>query len=88
MKVKELTINCAPEFQAKFMTMFIKKASGFKSKIWIVKNERKANAKSLLGILSLGMLKGAKVSLIADGEDEEQAARELEAYLCPKAAEQ
>ena len=84
MIVKELTINCAPEFQAKFMAIFIKKASGFKSKIWIVKNERKANAKSLLGILSLGMLKGARVKLMVEGEDEEQAARELEEYLCPE----
>ena len=84
MIVKEITINCVPEIQAKFMAAFIKKASSFKSKIWIVKNKRKVNAKSLLGVLSLGMLKGAKISLIVEGEDEQQAAQELEKHLCQR----
>ena len=61
--------------------VFIQKASNYKSRIWIESNERKANAKSLLGLLSLGIYKGAKVTIIADGEDEQKAVEELEEYL-------
>jgi phosphotransferase system HPr (HPr) family protein len=61
--------------------MFIQKASNYKSEIWIEKGERKANAKSLLGLLSLGISSGTKVVIIADGEDEEKAIDDLEAYL-------
>ncbi|GAE87413.1 phosphotransferase system [Acetivibrio straminisolvens JCM 21531] len=61
--------------------MFIQKASNYKSNVWIEKGERKANAKSLLGLLSLGIGKGSKIMLIAEGEDEAEALNELENYL-------
>ena len=54
-------------------TFFIQKANEFKSSIWVEKDERKVNAKSLLGVLSLGIVKGTKINLIADGPDEEEA---------------
>ena len=54
-------------------TFFIQKANEFKSSIWVEKDERRVNAKSLLGVLSLGILGGNEVTIIADGVDEEAA---------------
>ena len=53
-------------------TFFIQKANTFKSSVWIEKDDRKVNAKSLLGVLSLGIAKGMVVTLIADGSDENE----------------
>ena len=54
-------------------TYFIQKANEFKSGIWVEKEERCVNAKSLLGVLSLGIMKDTAVTLIADGSDEKEA---------------
>ncbi len=81
MVVREVKIKNKAGLQSKVAAVFIQKASNYKSKIWIEKNERKANAKSLLGLLSLGISYGSKVSIIADGEDEKKAIAELEEYL-------
>ena len=54
-------------------TYFIQKANEFKSGIWVEKEERRVNAKSLLGVLSLGIVKGTNIALIADGSDEKEA---------------
>lgn len=54
-------------------TYFIQKANEFKSGIWVEKEERRVNAKSLLGVLSLGIMKDTAVTLIADGSDEKEA---------------
>ena len=54
-------------------TSFIQKANEYKSSVWIEKNERRVNAKSLLGVLSLGVLQGTEISIIADGPDERDA---------------
>ena len=58
-------------------TFFIQKANEYKSSIWVEKEERKVNAKSLLGVLSLGVIKGGEISIIADGDDEEKAVDSL-----------
>ena len=49
------------------------KANEFKSGIWVEKEDRRVNAKSLLGVLSLGIVKGTVITLIADGSDEAAA---------------
>lgn len=54
-------------------TFFIQKANSYKSSIWVEKEDRRVNAKSLLGVLSLGIVKGMTVTLIADGADETEA---------------
>ena len=54
-------------------TSFIQKANEYKCSVWIEKNERRVNAKSLLGVLSLGVLQGTEISIIADGPDEREA---------------
>ena len=58
-------------------TFFIQKANEFKSSIWVEKDERRVNAKSLLGVLSLGIVKGTAINLIADGPDEKAAVEAL-----------
>ena len=58
-------------------TFFIQKANEFKSSIWVEKEERRVNAKSLLGVLSLGIMGGTNIRVIAGGPDEEQAVDEL-----------
>lgn len=81
MIVKEITIKNPSGLQSKTAAVFIQKASSYKSSIWIEKDERKANAKSLLGLLSLGIGSGTKVVVMVEGEDEKKAAEELEEYL-------
>ena len=62
-------------------TFFIQKANSFKSSIWVEKGDRKVNAKSLLGVLSLGITKGMTIKLIADGSDENAALDALEELI-------
>ena len=70
---KEVVINNQVGLHARPATFFIQKANEFKSSIWVEKEDRRVNAKSLLGVLSLGIVKGTTVTLIADGTDEEEA---------------
>lgn len=81
MVVKEVEVKNKAGLQSKSAAVFIQKTSNYKSSIWVEKDERKANAKSLLGLLSLGIGRGTKVTLIAEGEDEEKAVSELEEFL-------
>jgi len=73
MYMKEATVNNQVGLHARPATFFIQKANEFKSSIWVEKDERRVNAKSLLGVLSLGIVKGTAISLIADGADEKEA---------------
>ena len=70
---KEIVVQNQVGLHARPATFFIQKANEFSSSIWITKDERKANAKSLLGVLSLGITRGTAVTLTADGSDEEAA---------------
>ena len=70
---KEVVIDNQVGLHARPATFFIQKANEFKSSIWVEKEERRVNAKSLLGVLSLGIVKGTAITLIADGADEEEA---------------
>ena len=74
-------VKCASGLHNKQATYFIQKANDFKSSIWIEKDERRVNAKSLLGVLSLGIVKGTAVTLVADGADEEEAIDTLVALI-------
>lgn len=74
---KEVTVLNQVGLHARPATFFIQKANEFKSGIWVVKDERKVNAKSLLGVLSLGITRGTEITLVADGADEEESVTEL-----------
>ena len=70
---RDVTIQNNVGLHARPATFFIQKANEFKSGIWVEKDDRRVNAKSLLGVLSLGIVKGTTITLIADGTDEKEA---------------
>ena len=73
MFVKEVSVKNQVGLHARPATFFIQKANEFKSSVWVEKDERRVNAKSLLGVLSLGIVGGTTIRIMADGSDEEQA---------------
>ena len=73
MYVKEVTVENQVGLHARPATFFIQKANEYKSSIWVEKEERPVNAKSLLGVLSLGIVGGTTIRIIADGTDEQAA---------------
>ena len=77
MYVKEVTVQNRVGLHARPATFFIQKANEFKSSIWVEKDERRVNAKSLLGVLSLGIVGGTDIRIIADGLDEQLAVDSL-----------
>ncbi|MBE6611701.1 MAG: HPr family phosphocarrier protein [Ruminococcaceae bacterium] len=70
---RNVTIQNNVGLHARPATFFIQKANTFQSSIWVEKEDRRVNAKSLLGVLSLGITKGMTITLIADGSDEADA---------------
>ena len=77
MYTQEITVKNEVGLHARPATYFIQKANEFKSGIWVEKEERRVNAKSLLGVLSLGIAKETVITLIADGVDEKEAVAAL-----------
>ncbi len=77
MYVKEIVVNNQVGLHARPATFFTQKANEFKSSVWIEKEERRVNAKSLLGVLSLGILQGTSINIIAEGSDEQNAVETL-----------
>ena len=73
MYTREITVKNEVGLHARPATYFIQKANEFNSGIWVEKEERRVNAKSLLGVLSLGIVQGTTITLIADGVDEKEA---------------
>ena len=78
---KDVLVQNQVGLHARPATFFIQKANEFKSSIWIEKDERRVNAKSLLGVLSLGIVKGSTITLVADGADEQEAIDTLTALM-------
>lgn len=70
---KTATIMKQVGLHARPATFLIQKANEFKCSLWIEKDERRVNAKSLLGVLSLGVAKGNEINIIGDGPDEVEA---------------
>ena len=81
MFVKDVVVQNQVGLHARPATFFIQKANEFKSSIWVEKDERRVNAKSLLGVLSLGIVGGTSIRIIADGSDEQQAVEGLVALV-------
>ena len=78
---KEVIVRCESGLHNKQVTYFVQKANEFKSSVWLESENRRMNAKSLLGIMSLGIVTGAVVTLSADGSDEMEAVNALEQML-------
>ena len=81
MYIEKTVVKCESGLHNKQATFFIQKANDFKSSIWIEADDRKINAKSLLGVLSMAIVTGTEVTLSAEGPDEEEAVRTLSGML-------
>ena len=77
MYVKDVEVKNQVGLHARPATFFIQKANEYKSSVWVKKEERRVNAKSLLGVLSLGIVGGTTIKIIADGSDENDAVEGL-----------
>lgn len=77
MHQKNVVVQNQVGLYARPATYFIQKANEFKSSVWVEREERRVNAKSLLGVLSLGIAGGAEITIMADGEDEKEAVEAL-----------
>lgn len=78
---KEVVVRCESGLHNRQATYFVQKANEFDSSVWLESGNRKMNAKSLLGIMSLGIVTGAVVNLSATGDDAEAAVNALETLL-------
>ena len=87
MFVKDVVVKNQVGLHARPATFFIQKANEFKSSIWVEKEERRVNGKSLLGVLSLGIIGGTSIRIIADGADEELAVNSFVALVESEFAE-
>ena len=77
MPSRSVVVASSVGLHARPATFFIQKANEYKSSIWVEKEERRVNAKSLLGVISLGIMGGTNIRIIAGGPDEEQAVEGL-----------
>ena len=84
MITQTITIKNSIGLHARPATFFIQKANNYRASIWVEKDDRRVNAKSLLGVLSLGVIGGMTVTLIADGEDEADAIEALVRFIDTK----
>ena len=78
---KQIVVRCQSGLHNRQATYFVQKANEFDCSIWLESGSRKMNAKSLLGIMSLGIVTGAVITLSADGADAEAAVNALEVLL-------
>ena len=78
---KEVIVRCESGLHNRQVTYFVQKANEFRSSVWLESENRRMNAKSLLGIMSMGIVTGAVVTLSADGSDEVDAVNALESML-------
>ena len=78
---KTIQVNLAADAEARPVAVLVQKASQFESKVYIQSDEKKINAKSIMGMMSLGIAQGAEIMVSADGPDENAAVEELTQYL-------
>ena len=81
MTQKITTVNIASGLEARSVALFVQVASKFKSSVYVEAREKRVNAKSIMGMMSLGVIEGEEITIIVDGADEEEALQELEKYL-------
>ena len=78
---KEITIKLENGLEARPVAMLVQVASQYDSSIYLETNGKKVNAKSIMGMMSLGMDAGEQLTVTADGDDEEEALAGIEKYL-------
>ena len=78
---KSVTIGISNGLEARPIAMLVQVASQYESNIYLESEERKVNAKSIMGMMSLGLDTGESVTVSVDGADEEEAMKSIEKYL-------
>ena len=78
---EKIVFQCEDSLQMKTVAVLIQKASAFRSTIYLVRSGKRANAKSLLSVMSLGIENGAEIEIEADGDDAAEAVKVLIAHL-------
>jgi phosphocarrier protein HPr len=78
---KKIVFNCEKVLPTKAVAMLIQTASGYRSSVWISRGERRANAKSLLGVMSLGIENNMELIITSEGSDEQEALDAVEEFL-------
>lgn len=86
MTVKKAVVSNVVGLHARPATFFIQKANEYVSSIWVEVEDSRVNAKSLLGVLSMGIIQGTVIKLIADGPDEKEAIEGLIKVLADDSA--
>ncbi|BCN32529.1 HPr family phosphocarrier protein [Anaeromicropila herbilytica] len=81
---KQITIKIPTGLEARPVALLVQVASQYESSIYVEAEEKKVNAKSIMGMMSLGLAAGEEVTVIADGDDEEVAMENIEKYLSSK----
>lgn len=84
MSTKEITIRLENGLEARPVAMLVQVASQFESSVYLEAGSKKVNAKSIMGMMSLGLDTGEKVTVITEGSDEEAAIEGIEKYLSGK----
>ena len=82
MRSKEVTIGLASGLEARPAAMLVQVASQYNCSIYLENGDKSVNAKSIMGMMSLGLDSGELVTVIADGPDEEVAVEDIAKYLC------
>lgn len=78
---KSITIKIPTGLEARPVALLVQVASQYDSKIYVKADDRKVNAKSIMGMMSLGLIEGESVTIFAEGEDEKAAVENIEKYL-------
>ena len=78
---KPVTIHANMDMEERPIAHLVQEASQYSSKIYIEMDEKKINAKSIMGMMSLKLIEGAELMVVAEGEDEENAVHGVEAFL-------
>ena len=81
---KPIRIKLETGLEARPVAMLVQVASQFESSVYINVDDRKVNAKSIMGMMSLGLASGEEVTVVAEGKDEESAVEEIENFLSGK----
>jgi catabolite repression HPr-like protein len=81
---KKVNVNLPADQEARPVAVTVQIASKYESKIYIVANSKRINAKSIMGMMTLGLAPGEQVTVTADGADEEEAIQSIEQYLSAK----
>lgn len=84
MITKTMTINLASGLEARPVALLVQIASQYESHIYVESGTKKINAKSIMGMMSLGLAAGEEITIVAEGEDEGKAVSHIEEYLSEK----